>query len=620
MNSHADSFNLHKMTQEPPVKRLNTATEPHPATIFESLCLQADEIRLVEIVPGSRKDALNLKMGAWPLSQSPPFTALSYTWGGAKMTSPVCVNDTEFLLMPNVKAFFDEILSRAGRSYVQLPRHEWMTTRFWIDSICINQSDDDEKKSQVALMKQIFERAEKVLTWLGPVNEEGDHGTDGENTSVEEGGGEEEEEEEEFLEEASEDDEAFNKRFRAMTYLPYWTRAWVIQEASTPHRKRNAIVWWGKKSLQLDTVVGEVLMISDSTASGTLALHSGLDTFRLLAAIKIQRKWAGPSKNAGLTEAPSFISIYTLFSCMRAISSTDPRDRIYALLPLTNMAHIKDLAPDYRISVESLYQKVATCMIREEKSLNIIGFGGQARNLKLPSWVPDWTLASPARAFPRCSLDATGGRYKNLYRASSVEFDGFVDEEQGQLRVRGIKVDTIQACSSARLPAGALEHMDYSMDNDDDVDDDIWVEFEWKLFVLRRTSAYITGCSWREALAHTLCADLKDDLLFEKVYRGGACQVPELGKLTGVLPEGRQLVRDVTMWRRLFDTTAGYLGLGLRDVQQGDSVCILNGCQFPMVLRQHGEFWKVVGEAYVHGLMDGEADALGLDSETFVIV
>lgn len=229
-----------------------------------------------------------------------------------------------------------------------------------------------------------------------------------------------------------------------MTSLPYWTRAWVIQEAATPHRKINAIVWHGKMSLQLDTMVREALMVSSKPpSSGNLPLlHSCIDTFQLLAATKFRRKFGNTIGIAGFIEAPGVIGIFTLFSCMRSISSTDPKDRIYALLPLTNMAHIKNLAPDYRVSVDSLYQKVTICMMREEKSLNILGFGGQARNLKLPSWVPDWTLASPTRAFPRCSLDSTSSRYENICRVSSV------DEEHGQLRVRGIKVDTIHACSA----------------------------------------------------------------------------------------------------------------------------------------------------------------------------
>jgi hypothetical protein len=46
---------------------------------------------------------------------------------------------------------------------------------FWIDQICINQQDDEEKNKQVAMMSQIYTQARQVITYLGPigiVNEE----------------------------------------------------------------------------------------------------------------------------------------------------------------------------------------------------------------------------------------------------------------------------------------------------------------------------------------------------------------------------------------------------------------------------------------------------------------
>ncbi|KAJ4352232.1 uncharacterized protein N0V89_007579 [Didymosphaeria variabile] len=613
------------MTEEPPRKRPKMTATKQPANVFEGLALSADEIRLVEITPGSTKHDLSLQMRVWPLTQSLPFTALSYTWGGSQMISPVRLNGTEFLLMPNVKAFFEEILARSERSYASSPRRDWLSTRFWIDSICINQSDGKEKSRQVARMTEIFEWAENVLTWLGPEEEDSDLGSSIVGTCGQGHTNDGDGEANEFLEEMSEDDEAFNNRFLAMTSLPYWTRAWVIQEATTPHRKRNAIVWRGNISLELDTVVGEALLVSSGPPSSgnSPLLHSGIDTFRLLAAIKFRRKCAGSAiALPGSIGSTGAIGIYTLFSCMRSISSTDLRDRIYALLPLSNMAHIEDLAPDYSISVEALFQKVAICMIREESNLNILGFGGQTgnRNLKLPSWVPDWSSSSFARAFPRCSIDSTSGEYGNLYQASTCEFDGWIDETCGRLQVRGTKVDSVHSCSATRVPAGAPEVTDDDVDADDHVDDDIWVELLWKTFALQKVSEHSTSCSWREALAHTMCADLEDDMDFEEFHRGGSVPIGKLDTITGLLLETRELVRDITMWRRLFNTTGGYLGLGPRDVQKGDSICVLHGSPFPMVLRQLGESWEIVGEAYIHGLMDGEAEALGLEKETFVIV
>jgi len=49
------------------------------------------------------------------------------------------------------------------------------------------------------------------------------------------------------------------------------------------------------------------------------------------------------------------------------------------------------------------------------------------------------------------------------------------------------------------------------------------------------------------------------------------------------------------------------MGLGPHNAERGDKICILNGGQFPIILRQEYDSWLVVGESYVHGIMDGEA-------------
>jgi len=52
-------------------------------------------------------------------------------------------------------------------------------------------------------------------------------------------------------------------------------------------------------------------------------------------------------------------------------------------------------------------------------------------------------------------------------------------------------------------------------------------------------------------------------------------------------------------------------GLAPQECKVSDIVCILHGCSVPVILsRDRGRIrslYKVVGEAYVHGMMDGEA-------------
>ncbi|KAF2655329.1 hypothetical protein K491DRAFT_658648 [Lophiostoma macrostomum CBS 122681] len=62
--------------------------------------------------------------------------------------------------------------------------------------------------------------------------------------------------------------------------------------------------------------------------------------------------------------------------------------------------------------------------------------------------------------------------------------------------------------------------------------------------------------------------------------------------------------------RRLMVTEQSYMGVAPCRAQQGDVVAILFGCSIPLVLRRVGsrEAWEVVGEAYVHGYMNGQVE------------
>jgi hypothetical protein len=61
------------------------------------------------------------------------------------------------------------------------------------------------------------------------------------------------------------------------------------------------------------------------------------------------------------------------------------------------------------------------------------------------------------------------------------------------------------------------------------------------------------------------------------------------------------------MYRSFLVTERGYLGLGSRNtVALQDYVCVLRGGAVPFILRKRGDgYWGLVGEAYVHGIMDG---------------
>ena len=71
-------------------------------------------------------------------------------------------------------------------------------------------------------------------------------------------------------------------------------------------------------------------------------------------------------------------------------------------------------------------------------------------------------------------------------------------------------------------------------------------------------------------------------------------------------------MRKATEGRRLISSSSGLLGLGPMSTAQDkacrDEIWLLRGARVPFILRRLSEDrYRIVGEAYVHGLMYGEA-------------
>jgi hypothetical protein len=58
--------------------------------------------------------------------------------------------------------------------------------------------------------------------------------------------------------------------------------------------------------------------------------------------------------------------------------------------------------------------------------------------------------------------------------------------------------------------------------------------------------------------------------------------------------------------RKVFIGDNGYCGL-VPDHTEGDMICVLFGCDVPVVLRQKADHYIFIGECYIKGLMYGEA-------------
>jgi hypothetical protein len=87
------------------------------------------------------------------LEDEPDFAAVSYVWGNAPASVSIPCNGSSILITPNV--------------YEMLERFRLFGLPVWIDAICINQEDVEEKRTQIPLMQKIYRNASNVYVWMG---------------------------------------------------------------------------------------------------------------------------------------------------------------------------------------------------------------------------------------------------------------------------------------------------------------------------------------------------------------------------------------------------------------------------------------------------------------------
>ncbi|KAK0648409.1 heterokaryon incompatibility protein-domain-containing protein, partial [Cercophora newfieldiana] len=120
------------------------------------------QIRLLKLAPGDdadsplRFDLVTDDLDSYP---GPSYEALSYTWGN---TAEPC---TAFVGTRTAEYFVNitSNLNAALRSLRNRPQAAFL----WIDAVCINQDDLQEREAQVELMRRIFSSATRTVVWLG---------------------------------------------------------------------------------------------------------------------------------------------------------------------------------------------------------------------------------------------------------------------------------------------------------------------------------------------------------------------------------------------------------------------------------------------------------------------
>ncbi|KAJ4290976.1 hypothetical protein N0V90_010172 [Kalmusia sp. IMI 367209] len=120
----------------------------------------SDAIRVLELQPAADYEApLRAVLATEPRRDRARYTALSYTWSGVAASGVLHLGDVRMDIQGNL-----DLALRAMRLKDEV-------LRIWVDAVCINQQDLEEKGVQVSKMDDIYRRAESVLAWLGPASD-----------------------------------------------------------------------------------------------------------------------------------------------------------------------------------------------------------------------------------------------------------------------------------------------------------------------------------------------------------------------------------------------------------------------------------------------------------------
>jgi hypothetical protein len=140
--------------------------------------LPHDQVRLMLLKPGTFDEdiyvsLINVKdtdVG----SKDFPYCALSYHWGDGEFNNTVFIQ--EDARSQPIRTFEDAVNAKRPKKLKVKPnlyevlkrlRDKKDIVSLWVDAICINQYDEDEKNEQVMKMALIYSKAYNVNIWLG---------------------------------------------------------------------------------------------------------------------------------------------------------------------------------------------------------------------------------------------------------------------------------------------------------------------------------------------------------------------------------------------------------------------------------------------------------------------
>lgn len=612
---------------------------------YQPLPCDGKFIRLLHLEPASNaRVPLRAALTIERLRPEVFYEALSYCWGDLAISESIQVDSQRFAVTTNLAAAL-----RAIRRSIE-PRV------LWIDAICIDQSNIEEKNRQVSLMREIYANSCITIVWQGPSDE-----WSRKRLSLPEYN---------FWNHWTMWFD-FVDAIRPTVDRPWMSRIWVVQEVAY---SRNITVCFGYDRCTWKHFPEMIFAaFLDQGINPRLACQ--------YRAMKLMRKEIADGNRLEIADALRMFRIY---------DATRASDKVFAILGLLHRPG--DVIIDYNKDHRDVYRDLALDIISQTQSLDILGDALQKNECVDPNgmrfWIPDWSYTGSVSHLPPALspigdvTTKTSATYE-VFHASRNSFEMPILQPDGTLAVNVQVIAHVEEIS-VYVPGfsdwlAPLWSRDSLIPAPRDmlqtVRSIIELYRDWRDLASRINGPsgtlhdrYVTGHTIGEAFYFTCSrfgipathkASLKSELAVDILewslakmdwwYNHASLKLPHILAflITAPLTLLLMLGAFLKFSRRIFDgiisldsdsfermlreayeggsdtvltaigrTDNGLLGmfpgptLFERDrltTIRGDSVVLLQGASMPFVIRKSGEHWRLVGEAYIHGIMFGAA-------------
>jgi hypothetical protein len=629
--------------------------------VYRSLTPHKERIRLITLLPETHHSSLaqyhgdedpsessnsvSCTLSHVSLDNAPAYTALSYNWGDATRRHAIFVNGATVMVTANL-----EVALRHLRL-----QDEPLT--LWIDALCIDQSDEVEKSEQLAQMRRIYAQALSVIAWLGPTVDNSDVALQW----IQQYGGQSfelgigtkpelrlrylleahdaswkgfaDERLKGFIEDLKEQLSPANPgHAHLITALlklfqrAYWKRIWIVQELTSAS---SLLFMCGNRTVTHDSLNHALRLLRNFGQYDFLQRNHSTPVAHSQGVSIISINTSNAINLLKFRRAAELSPLIHLLRAFRRFQATDPRDKVFALLGIARDAEALDLRPDYRKSCEDVYTDIARTLI-QNGYIELLSLCEVPKQITgLPSWVHDWSLESFRSPLQQRALDRSAQPIKTILepRFSASGIDQKIDMRGGHtigretpLLLRATFLGEVrQLGTDWKRQAEAVGRWLLDLQRLSDLVPDTSKMIHGRAHAVWRTA--VADQEIRQGVRKPRLSEEKIRIVHESLKNVDMRLIDSQALIDAGLTDYCQQLQVVAQGRRPLLVSGDYLGIGPRETELGDLVFILLGADTPYILRRNSEdeALRLIGEAYVHGVMDGEAMEVNPAIETIAL-